>query len=70
MISPQTGPPLWGADPLASAGSAGGAVVMGSKESQSALRRLSEAAPSVPYGNVQQQADTISGQRNFSQGFV
>lgn len=71
IILPQTGPPLWGAGPLASAVSVGGAAVMGSKESQSQLSSAFRgAAPSVPYGNVEQQADTLSGQRNFSQGLV
>lgn len=48
------------------------AEVMSSAESQSEHSPLgiSKAKLAVPYGNAEQHADTVSGQRNFSQEFM
>lgn len=48
------------------------AEVMSSTENQSERSALgiSKAKLAVPYGNAEQHADTVSGQRNFSQEFM
>jgi len=45
---------------------------MSSTENQSERSALgiSKAKLAVPYGNAEQHADTVSGQRNFSQEFM